>query len=468
MRIFPAIKYTTVVFCVAMLNLSPVLAKKKQTKIAANVSAIEVLKKYNINPEHVSLQILLDEEIVDQINSNQLKIPASVSKILTTYAVLKNLPLGHKFKTQLFYDGENLYLKGGGDPSFVSENMWFLVNEFHRQGIKTINKDIVVDDTLFDDVRFDESRESRRVDRAYDSPVGAMSFNWNAVNIYIRPTTLGKPAQVTVDPESDFYSLKNNTETVNGSVKKELIVSISNENHIISLKGDVSKNASEKAIYKSVDDPDIWAGTNLKSFLYQRGIQVKGRIRRGKVPASADLVATSESKSTASILADMNKFSNNFVAEMLTKNLGAKNKSEKASLSDGVIIIRNELKKIGLTDQDVIIENPSGLTRNNRMSAVALNKVLTALKNDFTVYSTVLESLPISGIDGTLKKRMKETVAEGWVRAKTGYLDGVVSLAGYAGKKNGEVFTFSFLYNGPQDESRVREAFDQILISKLQ
>lgn len=467
MSTIPVRKILTVLFSILLLNLSPAFAKKSRPKANSADAISSLLSKYRINPSHVSLEILSDTDVVDQLNSTELKIPASVTKMLTTYAVLKYLPLGYRFKTQLFFDKENLYIKGGGDPSFVSENLWFLVNEFFRQNIKEIPKDIVVDDTLFDLVRFDESRMSTRVDRAYDSPVGAMSFNWNAVNVYVKPGAVGSEAQVVVDPESEYYTLKNQTVTVSGPAKKELVVIISNENRLITVKGEVSKNASEKAVYKSVADPSLWTGFNLKAFLAQRGIQVKGKIRVGKVPSLADSVATSESKSAAAILADMNKFSNNFVAEMLTKYLGTKNKSEKVSLLDGVQMIQSELNALGLSKKDYIIENPSGLTRNNRLSAQALNKVLTAMKNDFTIYSTVLESLPISGIDGTMKRRMKGTSAEGWVRAKTGYLDGVVSLAGYAGKKDGEVLTFSFLYNGPQDEAKVREVFDQILLSKL-
>ena len=89
------------------------------------------------------------------------------------------------------------------------------------------------------------------------------------------------------------------------------------------------------------------------------------------------------------------------------------------------------------------------------------------MKKDFSVYPVFLNGLPIAGVDGTLKKRMKNTKAEGWVRAKTGYLDGVVSLAGYAGKRDGTVLTFTFLYNGPRDESIVREAFDQLLLNSI-
>lgn len=464
------ITFQSVLFFLVFLNLSLVEAKKSKPKvhpkIVGDLSAIEILKKFKINPADVSIEIRNESDLVDEVNSKQLKIPASVTKLLTTYTVLQKLNLGFKFKTQLYYDNGNLYLKGGGDPSFVSEKMWYLVNEFKRSDIKSI-KNIYVDDTLFDQVRFDESRESKRVDRAYDAPIGAMSFNWNAVNIFVKPTEVGKKAQVVIDPESEAFTLINQTTTSN-SVKKELVVSVLNNERKIIVSGDVSKNAEEKAIFKSIAEPDMWSGYQLKSFLQQRQIDVTGKILKASVPSQAKLVATSESKSLPEVLADMNKFSNNYVAEMLIKNIAAQEMQQNASLEKGVQVIRSELKKLGLTNKDFTVDNPSGLTRDNLLSAYALNQVLLAMKNNFTTFSAVVESLPIAGIDGTLKKRMKNSVAEGWVRAKTGYLDGVVSLAGYAGKKDGEVLTFSFLYNGPRDEANVREAFDQIVISLLQ
>lgn len=454
-----------------LCNLSLAEAKKAKAntlpKIMGEGAILQILNKHKIDPAHVSIEIRNDNQVVQSLNPKQTKTPASVTKLLTTYAVLQKLPLGFKFKTQLFYDGTNLYLKGGGDPSFVSEKMWYLVNEFTRSEIKSV-KDIYVDDTLFDQVRFDESRESKRVDRAYDSPVGAMSFNWNAVNIFVRPNEVGRKAHVFVDPDSDAYTLVNNTNTVSGSAKKDLVVSISNADRKITVSGDVSKNADEKAIFKSVSEPDLWSGIQLKAFLKQRGIESTGNVKRGPVPNLAKVVATSESKSLAEVLSDMNKFSNNYVAEMLTKNLAAQEVKQNASLKKGVDVIRSELIKLGLTAKDFDVQNPSGLTRENLLSAYALNEVLTALKNNFTTFSAVLESLPIAGVDGTLKKRMKNTAGEGWVRAKTGYIDGVVSLAGYGGRKDGEIFTFAFLYNGPREEANVREAFDQIVISLLQ
>ncbi len=465
-----------VVFLLILCNFSPVQAvkiknkNKTRSKVAINASdkAREILKKYKIEASDISLEIRDDEDVLDAVNATQTKIPASVTKLLTTFAVQQKFPIGFRFKTQLFYDGSNLYLKGGGDPGFVSEKMWYLVNEFTRSQISRINKDIIVDDTLFDDVRFDESRESKRVDRAYDSPIGAMSFNWNAVNVFIRPSDVDKKAFVTIDPESEVFELVNLTKTVVGSIKKDLVVSINNSAKKITVTGEIGKNSEEKAIFKSISDPDLWSGHQLKAFLKQRNIAVVGQVRRGIVPSNALLVATAESKSIAEILTDMNKFSNNFVAEMLTKNLAALEVKQNASLKQGVEVIRSELHRIGLSEKDFHIINPSGFTLENKLSASALNKVLLAMKKNFPYFPSVLVSLPVAGVDGTMKKRMKNTAGEGWVKAKTGFLDGIVSLSGYAGRRNGDTFMFSFLYNGPREETIVREAFDQIIISLLQ
>lgn len=459
-----------VLLLMMVINFGPAEAKmtKYSSKNKINVEYSSVLKKYKINPDDVSLQILNDSEEVFSMNADAKKIPASVSKILTSFAVVKKLPVGHRFYTRLYSDGKNLYLKGGGDPSFVSENLWFLVNELTRAGIKTIKGNVVVDDSLFDQIRFDGSRQDARVDRAYDSPVGAMSFNWNAVNIFVRPAKKsGEKVFVTVDPDCGYFELVNSAITVSGRAKKELSVSISNSEKLITVSGEVATGDAEKTIFKNVAEPDLWSGINLICFLKQRGISVEGKVVNGKVPDDAELLATYESKNLAYILADMNKFSNNYVAEMLVKGLAAQEKKSGASLRQGVEIIREELAKIGLGRDEVVVLNPSGLTRDNLFSAAALNKVLTEVKKDFSIYPNFLSGLPIAGIDGTLKKRMKNTIAEGWVRAKTGYLDGVVSLAGYAGKRDGTVLTFSFLYNGPREESEVREAFDQLLINSI-
>ena len=449
-----------------LLNLSLAPLTANAQNLQAEVK--EILVKNKINPDHVGIVISLKDQDVYENNQKKLYIPASISKLLTSYSVLKNIDLTQKFKTELHFDGKNLYLKGGGDPSFVSENLWYLVNEFTRQKIGVITGDIVIDDYYFDDVRFDSSREAERVDNSYDAPVGAMSFNWNSVNVFVKAGEVDdKPAQVVLDPQNEYFKLINRTTTKSKKLSRELIIDINQKARTVTVTGDVLKGGIEKPYYKNVSDPEYWAGENLKAFLLQRNIEVKGKVRRGKTPDKAEKLVTYQSKSLSLILADMNKFSNNYIAEMLTKNMAALSGETPATLATGVKVIQKDLKELGLEKDDVKILNPSGLTRDNRLSAHGMGMVLKAMQNDFRYFPTLLESLPISGIDGTLKRRMKNTNAVGFVRGKTGYLDGVVTLAGYAGQKNGDIYRFAFLYNGPQDEARVRETFDQILVSLL-
>jgi D-alanyl-D-alanine carboxypeptidase/D-alanyl-D-alanine-endopeptidase (penicillin-binding protein 4) len=440
----------------------------------------KLIKKSGVPESDLGLYVTSGEgdnqEVIYDLNSKKKMIPASISKVATASASLEYFPPGHKFKTQLLSEANvhekvlkgDLYLKGGGDPSFVSENMWVLVNNFKRTEIQKVEGDIVVDDSLFDAKRFDESRQKERVDRAYDAPVGAMSFNWNSINIYVRPgAKSGEPARVFLDPENDYVRLINKTTTGSGSESSAVASRVEDASFggdVIHVGGKIGKGAKEAAIYKNITKPDLWSGYNLKSFLAQRGIAVTGKIRVGKSTERMTLLAESESKSIEQVLADMNKFSNNYVAEMLTKNMGSL-KAVPGTLSSGMEMINAHLKKLGLPDDQYTILNPSGLTRDNRISPFAMWKIIMHLKNDFQVQPEFLTSLPIAGIDGTLKKRMKNSAGERWVRAKTGFLTDVVSLAGYAGRKDGRVFAFTFIFNGSKDEAFVRSFFDQILVT---
>ncbi|MGE5085911.1 MAG: D-alanyl-D-alanine carboxypeptidase/D-alanyl-D-alanine-endopeptidase [Bacillota bacterium] len=439
-------------------------------------------KKHGVQLKDLGMYASVGEgdgrKVVIDINGQRTLIPASITKIATASAVLANFPPGYKFKTQLWTTGDvkagvlkgNVYLKGGGDPSFVSENMWFLVNAFLRTGIKRIEGDIIVDDSLFDKMRYDISRQKERVDRAYDAPVGAMSFNWNSVNIFVRPGKSGEEAKVMIDPENEYIRLVNKAKTIGGSDNK-LIVDRKEDSKfdgdVIHVGGGIGKNNKEIVVFKNIMQPDLWSGYNLKAFLEQRGVSVTGSIKTGVTADSAALAAESESKAIEQILADMNKFSNNYVAEMLTKNLGTLKKQKGVTLADGMSVINEHIQSLEIPKDQMTLLSPSGLTRENKMSAFAMWKVLQHLRNDFRVQPEFLTSLPIAGIDGTLKKRMKGSTAERWVRAKTGYINNVVSLAGYAGLEDGRVVTFTFIYNGSTDEAKVRQFFDNLLISLL-
>lgn len=434
---------------------------------------LNLIRKNKLNPEHFSLYWSnMDGEAVIDHRGQAMMLPASITKIVTASAVLEHLPPGTKFKTRLassaqVTDGKlkgPIYLVGGGDPSFVSENMWVLVNNFLRTGIKEIEGDIIVDDSMFDTIRYDDSRESTRVDRAYDAPVGAMSFNWNSMNVFVRPAGSGDKANVFLDPANDYLVLENKTQTkVKGApgIDVDRTWNEKSSTETVTVRGSIGRDVKEHVVFANISRPDFWAGQNLKAFLAQRGVQVKGVIKTGTVGPTADTLAEVESKPIEFMLADMNKFSNNFVAEMLTKNIAAQTEKP-ATLKTGIKKINEHLKDQGFTEKDFVIVNPSGLTRENRMTAQALWKLLIRREKDFTSMPEFMNSFPIAGVDGTLKRRMKNGKGYRQVRAKTGLLNGVVSLAGYASEPNEAPTAFAFIYNGPGDQSRVRDVMDQM------
>ena len=411
------------------------------------------------------------------VNAHQALVPASATKLVTAAAVLREIPLGTRFETRLMsaaplrdgiLDGD-LVMEGRGDPSLVSETLWVLVNRLAQVGVTAIRGDILVDADYFDDSLLDPSRDTRRSEMAYDAPVSALSFNWNALTLTIAPgETPGAPARVRVDPPSDYLRIHNSARTVPGSAISKLVASRRpGDDHpgdTLVVSGEIGLNADPFEGYRNITRPDLWAGANLKLYLGYRGIAVDGEVRPGPVAPGSRLLARVQGRPVEQLLVDMNKVSSNFIAEMLTKNLGAR-RAPPGTMAGGMAVLNGYMATLGLAPSHYLLTNPSGLTRQNRLSATALVRVLDDMAGDFRVANEFLASLPIAGIDGTLENRMTATPARGWVRAKTGYIDGAVSLAGFAGHASGHGpgrVTFAFVYNGPEPAYRVRALFDRL------
>lgn len=437
---------------------------------AATFDLKQLIKKHHFKDSDLGMLILEDDKTLFELNADKSMIPASLTKIVTAGAVLNEFQLNKKFQTDLFYStGKgSLCLKGGGDPSFVSEKLWFLVNEFKRTDIKNIPGDLIIDPSRFDNEFYDIGRDSVRVDRAFDAPISASSFNWNSVNVFIRPgSKKGEQAKIYLDPENDYLTLENKAQT--GSRQSQKSISVSrvkeNDHDKIIITGSIPEGSGEVVVYKSISNPNLWIGSHLKEFLSQRGITVKGSVKVGSCDSDSVLMASSPSKNLNEIISDMLKFSNNFVAEMLAKNIAAeKNPNSPAKMKDGIEEIKKYLDSLDLKRSSYVLENVSGLTRDNRFSAKQLAMILTSIRNDFLTFPEFLSGLPIAGVDGTLKNRMKNTNGESVVRAKTGYLDGVVGLAGYVGRKNKSPLVFVFMFNGNYEQGiAARPLFDDLI-----
>ena len=230
----------------------------------------------------IVVQDLKTGEILYELNGHKPYTPASLTKFATAYGVLKEMKGTQTFVTRLLSSAPinshgklrgDLYLVGGGDPTFVSESMWRLVNHLKRTGLTSVTGNLVVDDSLFQYFRY--GKAAGRVDRAYDAPTSAMSFNWNSVNVYVRPSEVGHSPFVFADPENEFVEVINRAQTIRGKRNSILVRRVevkfqdSYKNQIV-VTGKLGVDRGEMVIYKSITRPSLWSGYNLKAFLERR------------------------------------------------------------------------------------------------------------------------------------------------------------------------------------------------------
>ncbi len=276
----------------------------------------------------------------------------------------------------------------------------------------------------------------------------------------------GGPANVLVEPVSDAVAVVSSARTIakgatsihasrglirttDGGYRNRILVS-----------GRISRGATGWELFLPIEDPATIAISAVRRAMADAGIVVRGAARKGAAPPGASPVYTLESKPLAEIVRDMNKNSNNFMAEMLQRALGAESFGLPASREKGARAISDFLRSCGVDPAPLVLTDGSGLSRSNMLTASALVRVLVRMNEDPVLGGPFLDSLPISGTDGTLKRRMNGSAA-GRVRAKTGHIDGVTTLAGYVEETREGPVAFAFLVNGA-DHGRALRAINEL------
>jgi D-alanyl-D-alanine carboxypeptidase/D-alanyl-D-alanine-endopeptidase (penicillin-binding protein 4) len=404
-----------------------------------------------------------DGAVLAEHGANALINPASNAKLITSAAVLDTLHAEYRFKTEYFVQGSlrdgvlwgNLVVKGYGDPTIVSERMARVANELYLFGVERITGSIVVDGSHFDSVeeaRGWETEESP--DRAYAAAVSALSVNYNATAVYVRPTQEGKPAIVKIDPPSEQVVLEGEilTEKLGRGVRVYSEKDKSEdgkEQTLMTVEGSVSAREAPFRTYRRVYAPLRHFGSTLVYFLQQRGVKVQHRVVEGRVPDGARLVLVDRSPPLADIVADLNHYSNNIIAETLIKAMGAEVMGAPGTFDNGLLVARKFLEeKVGFEPGTYTFQNGSGLNDVNRFTARQVVKLLQYMAKDFESGTEYETSLAVAGTRGTIGFRMRDTPAERHLRAKTGTLRGVSALSGYVVEPDGDVVAFSFLSQG--------------------
>ena len=405
-------------------------------------------------------------------NATQAMNPASVMKLVTTYAALDLLGPAWTWKTTAWTDtaavdgvlSGNLYLKGSGDPRFAIEHLWGLLRQLRVRGIQHIAGDVVLDRTVFDVPAIDPGAFDDKPMRPYNVGPDGLLINLRALRFTLLPDN-GKP-RVLMETPSDGLRVDNQLRSGEGSCGsnwKDFInvrlIPESNGNRL-EFTGTYSALCGEKPLNLSPLPADGQAGGLIRALWKELGGTLGGQVRGGTVPAGSRLVATHESPPLADTVRDINKYSNNVMARQVYLTLG--NDAAPATAERARQRIGNWLNARDLRFAELEIENGSGLSRRERISADSLNRLLLdAWKNP--VMPEFVASLPIVGIDGTMKKRLNGSDATGRAHIKTGTLDGVKTAAGYALDARGRRYAVTFLINHPR-ASAGSAAIDALLV----
>lgn len=390
-------------------------------------------------------------EILASKNHHNLMNPASVNKVLISAAALKELGPDYRFHTQFITDGDinhgeinNLWIKGDGDPFLVIENLWSAIRMLRNRGVEKIKGNVFIDNTYFDNFTYPGYNDNNQ--RAYNSLVSPLALNFNSVTIIVSPSDeTGLPAHVVVDPKNQYINLINKATT--GSKNTISIDKLSSEvGDTIIVKGNIAKGSEPIEVYRNISKPDEYFGFTFKELLRQNNIYLLGIVKNGASPQGGKIIVDYPSKPLSLLIRDMNKFSNNFVAEQILKHLGAVEYGEPGSTEKGIHAIKSWMNKIGVKD-NFYIENASGLSQKNKISSYEIAQVLIAAYNDFSIQPEFLSSLSIAGVDGTIRSRHKEDSVLGKMRAKTGSLTGVSSLAGFIPDSKNNILSFVIIMN---------------------
>ena len=420
----------------------------------------------------VRVESLGNDRILYDRNGDRSLMPASNVKIFTAAAALQILGPGYRFPTTFHVnhppvrgvvDGP-LYLKGWGAPDLVGETWWLMVRELRRRGLRTVKGDLILDDTYFDSAHRPPGWPRPVVDRAYNAPVSALSCNYNVVSVRVVPEGMvGERPLIQLIPFQAHLQINNQARIRNAPTRVSVFRSGGPGSRQIVVKGSIRPGSDPFETIRSIEDPTLYAGYAFREVAEAEGIRIAGSIRKGATPDEAVEFFRYHSKPASEILRDMNKYSNNFIAEMILKTLAAETGQVPGTTEQGRYIVRTILEERGVDLRGVEIRDGSGLSDANRATPAALVSTLAIFGRDFGIFPELLASLPIAGIDGTLKDRNGDSNRNGRVRAKTGRLRGVDSLSGYAGTGGRNARIFSLLVNGSScSHEKVTAVLDRI------
>lgn len=400
--------------------------------------------------------------------------PASTMKLVTTYAALEMLGPNHQWKTEFYTDGTlsggilhgNLYLKGGGDPKLNMEKLWLLMRDLRANGVQQVTGDLVLDRNFFVQPQLPEfNDDGNNENKPFLVKPDALMVNLKALRFVARNDS-GK-VLISVEPPIASIHIDNQVKAINskectGNVRYNPVAQ-ADGGMSVTVNGQLGDGCSSQTYLSLLDHATYTAGA-VRAIWQELGGSIQGQDRLAAVPKDAKVLARAFSPDLAEIIRDINKYSNNTMAQQLFLSLGAqfRNDADADDAKAAQRVVRQWLAKKGITAPHLVMENGSGLSRAERVSAREMGAMLQAAWR--SPYSAeFISSLPIAGTDGTMRKRLKRTAMAGEAHIKTGTLNTVRAIAGFSRDSNGNTWAVVAILNDPRPFG-ASSVLDQVLL----
>ncbi|MGZ5094451.1 MAG: D-alanyl-D-alanine carboxypeptidase/D-alanyl-D-alanine endopeptidase [Burkholderiales bacterium] len=385
--------------------------------------------------------------------------PASTMKLVTTYSALELIGSAYTWNTEVYATGAvqnevlngDLAIKGYGDPKLTLENFWLMLRNLRARGIREIRGDVVLDRTFFAADDYDPARFDEQPLRPYNTGPDALLVNFKAVTIQFVPEAEARAVRLISEPSLPELQVVNNLVVDDAPcadwVSRLKIDSQGNsETARLIIGGVYSRDCGERTRSFSLLSHRAYVAGLFTQLWRDIGGTIAGTVRDGQVPEGARLIMSTRSDALSEVVRDINKYSNNVMARQLFLTLGALGDGAPGTLAKGRNVIRQWLTERGAQMGEIVMDNGSGLSRTERITARGMGELLLAAFRS-PVMPELMASLPVVAVDGTMKKRLSTAEVAGQAHIKTGSLSGVRAIAGYVLDAKGRRMVVVFIVN---------------------
>ena len=410
-----------------------------------------------------------------QFNADVSVNPASTMKLVTTFAALELLGPNHQWKTEFYADGPlkdgvlhgNLYLKGGGDPKLNMEKLWLLLRDLRINGVRQVQGDLVLDRSFFVAPQLPAfNDDGGDANKPFLVKPDSLLVNLKAQRFITRAE--GGKVSIAMDPPIATVRIDNQVRLLKAAkcpswpdIRYNAVDQYDGTTLIVS--GQLAEGCSAQTYLSLLDHPSYAAGA-VRGIWQELGGTIFGKDRQGTVPEDARMLVRAFSPDVVEIVRDINQYSNNTMARQLFLSIGAQLRTE-ADKDDAMAaqrVIRNWLARKGITAPHLVMENGSGLSRAERISAREMALILQAAWRS-PYAAEFRSSLPLVAMDGTMRRRLQRTPLVGEAHIKTGTLNNVRAIAGYSRDSNGQDWAVVAILNDPKPWG-ASSILDQVLL----